>query len=800
MAEAIGYDGTIKQEARPASIGGTTTGGIGPEGVGRIAAAYPDWGQVAQDAVNAGRAYLGYKESVATTDHKNAQQVYQGYYSEGAKATLDELKARMEAEQWTDEQFNDKWDAAEKRLRADAAAKTNAALKGIFFNQDGVYTRDSSFRAADDRLWALRNASSEAEKHRYLLNYRQQQTAIARSMGLATVGNVAANVEGARMLATEQLSSDPTINELNKTSLTIGTMDNVYTRDNATYIEQLNSVTGEEFQAQVTDRLAVSDHAGVEKLASDATASIKSIGEEQKALVEYAAEQEIALAEEKAKSGAISQEQRDYFISNAGKKKEERLAAIDTNTRNRAIELGRVIRTAKIADTKATLEALNKAAKGEKVSKDEIDRVADFQVKLKDIKLETTDTQPDYVNSVFGSNKNKTPLEAIVLATRAKINALVDEDPDFVEKGLNYIKAAANALSGNDQTTLVERERALENLKGYLENAATHATSVYGDAAKDKLYAIEQGKGKLTMSQATSIAQKLLHQTIASRQGLKLNVDGTLNTNQMFAGKDPSFITEFDFFLQNYIPYIAESPTQKDLRGRLKEVADTWVNLSGNKTQLTDHNVMMAIGGSEAGQLLALEETARARTKSASTPADGQFKDGQSIKPLKETALSPDKVEARANIIAKEKRAKGETIYRMEDSLIKNFAEKQLFAETADGKFVAQIQRDPKLRKKYGRDWGLVLDAINNVKNNTPNNSVLSLMNERGITRVEAEIITVQKERAETLKYWTDLPIDIYKGVANVVSAQVDAADAQLFKAMTFVFSQFEESDLGKGD
>jgi len=186
--------------------------------------------------------------------------------------------------------------------------------------------------------------------------------------------------------------------------------------------------------------------------------------------------------------------------------------------------------------------------------------------------------------------------------------------------------------------------------------------------------------------------------------------------------------------------------------------------------------------------------------KSASTPADGQFKDRQSIKPLKETALSPGKVEARANIIAKEKRAKGEKTYRAEDSFIKNSAEKQLFAETADGKFVAQIQRDPKLRKKYGRDWGLVLDAINNVKNNKPNNSVLSLMNERGITRIEAEIITMQKERAETLKYWTDLPINIYKGVANAITAPVDAAGAQLDKAMLFVASQFEESDLGKGD
>jgi len=622
MAEAIGYDGTIKTQATPASIGKTVTGGIGPEGVGKIAAAYPDWGETAQNVVKAGRAYLGYKESVATTDHKNAQQVYQGFYSEGAKATLDDFKARMEAGQWTDEQFNDEWDAAEKRLRADAAAKTNTALKGMFFNQDGVYTRDPSFRKSDDRLWALRNASSEAEKRRYLLNYRQQQTAIARTMGLATVSNVAANVEGAATLADEQLSSDPTINEQQKTSLVVGTIDNVYTRDNATYVEQLKSVTGDEFQAQITDRLAVSDRAGVEKLASDATASIKSIGEKQKALVEYAAEQEIAIAEKKAKNGAISQEQLDYFVSNAEKKKAERLTAIETDMRNRAIDLGRIIRSAKIADSKATLEAMNKASKNEKLNEDEAKRVSDAEVKVKNITLNTTDPQPDYVGTAFGLGKDKTPIENVVLLARTQITALDDEDPNYVENGVNILTAAADRLSGNDQATLEERQKALEDLKAFFWGNARHATVLYGDKAANRKYAIEQGGEKLTIAKSSKIAQEKLHQTIASKLGMKLNDKGLLDFNEMFAGKDPLWAREFDSFIQKHIRYIAEAETEKDLNDRLDEVADKWVNLKGDLTSTKAWNTLSALGGSLAEQKLAIEELARARKAAASKPAD----------------------------------------------------------------------------------------------------------------------------------------------------------------------------------
>jgi len=653
MAEAIGYDGTIKREATPASVGSQTTGGIGPEGVGKIAAAYPDWGETAQNVVNAGRAYLGYKESVATTDHKNAQQVYQGFYSEGAKATLDDFKARMEAGQWTDEQFNDEWDAAEKRLRADAAAKTNTALKGMFFNQDGVYTRDPSFRKSDDRLWALRNASSEAEKRRYLLNYRQQQTAIARTMGLATVGTVAANVEGAATLADEQLSSDPTINEQQKTSLVVGTIDNVYTRDNATYVEQLKSVTGDEFQAQITDRLAVSDRAGVEKLASDATASIKSIGEKQKALVEYAAEQEIAIAEKKAKNGAISQEQLDYFVSNAEKKKAERLTAIETDMRNRAIDLGRIIRSAKIADSKATLEAMNKASKNEKLNEDEAKRVSDAEVKVKNITLETTDTPLDFTGTPFDIDKNKTSTEEIVCAFKTRIRSLDDNDPNFVENGLAELQAAANLLSGNDTTTLQEREKALEDLKAFFLDAATYATAIYGGGAKDKLYAIEQGRGKMTYSQQNKIAQELLHQRIASASGLKLNDKGLLDFGQLFAGKNPMFAQQFGFFVQNNIRSIAEATTPEELNKKLEEVSEKWTNLKGDITMLTNFNTIMAIGGSTAGMRQQLEELARARKAAASKPADSVGANDKKYKQIELDALKGGASVAVASAAAK---------------------------------------------------------------------------------------------------------------------------------------------------
>jgi len=309
MAETIGYDGTIKQEARPASIGATVTGGIGPEGVGRIAAAHPDWGQVAQNVVEAGRAYLGYKESVATTDHKNASVVFSANFDKEIEKERNNLLPRAQAENWSKEEWDKQADEAYRRARIAAAKATNQLL-GKCYDEETADYYDSSFRNQDmifnERAKQEYLKRSNAEYFSYSTAKRKNDTAIGNAALAVSVKDLPTLVDAAWAYN----SADYTQAGVEKINNTLGTID-MFTANELerrkSEIEELT--TGKEFQDKVQEFHLKGDVDGFNRFIEETNNGIELARKDRDQFIQDSLNHSIAAIDNAERSGLITTEE-----------------------------------------------------------------------------------------------------------------------------------------------------------------------------------------------------------------------------------------------------------------------------------------------------------------------------------------------------------------------------------------------------------------------------------------------------------------------------------------------------------